>query len=86
MYHRLYFLNNFVYIFTRFSLSIGPTAPTQKVFFVTFSLSVNFVVLIRVPGSLWIRILDNRETDPDPEKLYASLRIRIRNTGDKAID
>ncbi len=45
---------------------VGPTGHTQKVFFVKFSISVNFVVLIRVAygsGSwtpeerIWIRIL-----------------------------
>jgi hypothetical protein len=58
--------------------------PNQKAYFVKFSLPVNFVVLIRV-GILWtrIRILNTREwiPDPDPGKLYGSLRIRIRNTG-----
>ncbi len=38
----------FVYILTLFSLSIGPTGPNQKAYFVKFSLPVNFVVLIRV--------------------------------------
>jgi hypothetical protein len=50
----VYLKRYFLYIFTRFSLSVGPTGPTQKVFFVKFSLPANFVVLIRV-GSLWIR-------------------------------
>jgi hypothetical protein len=31
-----------------FSLSVGPTGTTQTVFYVKFSLPVNFVVLIRV--------------------------------------
>jgi hypothetical protein len=38
----------FLCIFTSFSLSVGPTGPTQKVFFGQFSLPVNFVVLMRV--------------------------------------
>jgi hypothetical protein len=38
----------FVYIFTSFSLSVGPIGPTDKVFFVQFSLPVNFDVLMRV--------------------------------------
>jgi hypothetical protein len=38
----------FLYIFTSFSLPVGPTGPTQKVFFVQFSLPVNFFVLMRV--------------------------------------
>ncbi len=37
-----------LYIITWFSLSVGPTGPTQKVFFVKFSLLVNFFVLIIV--------------------------------------
>ncbi len=32
----------------RFSLSVGPTGPNQKAYFVKFSLPVNFVVLIRI--------------------------------------
>jgi hypothetical protein len=32
----------FFYIFTWFSLSVGPTGPKQKVFFVKFTFSVNF--------------------------------------------
>jgi hypothetical protein len=39
----MYLKQYFLYIFTWFSLS-GPTGPTQKVFFVKFSLPVNFVV------------------------------------------
>jgi hypothetical protein len=35
-------------LFIHLSLSVGPTEPTQKVFFVKFSLSVSFVVLTRV--------------------------------------
>ncbi len=38
-----YLKQYFLYIFTWFSLSVGPTGPTQKVFFVKFSLQVNFV-------------------------------------------
>ncbi len=34
-------------------------------------------------SSLWIRILDTRGTDPDPEKWYGSLRFRIRNAATK---
>jgi hypothetical protein len=63
-----------------FSLSAGPIGPNQKASFVTFSLLVNFVVLIRVAyGSR----SHNRERilDPDPGKLYRSLQIRIHNTG-----
>ncbi len=36
-----------LYIFTWFSLSVGPTGPNQKAYFVKLSLFVNFVVLIR---------------------------------------
>ncbi len=67
----------FSYIFIWFSLSVGPTGPTKKVFFVKFSLPVNFVVLNRVaygsgsgsqpPGEqILVRIL-NIDTDPDPQ-------------------
>jgi hypothetical protein len=44
MYLKLYFL----YIFTWFSLSVGPPGPNQKAYFVKISLTGNFVVLIRV--------------------------------------
>ncbi len=44
----MYLKQYFLYIFTSFSLTIGPTGPTQKVFFFQFSLPVNFVVLMRV--------------------------------------
>jgi hypothetical protein len=44
----MYLKQFFLYIFTSLSLSVGPTGPTQKVFFVQFSLPVNFVVLMRV--------------------------------------
>jgi hypothetical protein len=47
---------------------VGPTGLTQKVFFVKFSLPLNFFVPLE------------KLTDPDPEKLYGSFRIRIRNT------
>ncbi len=73
----MYLKRHFLYIFTWFSLSVGPTGPTQKVFFVRFSLPVIFVVLIGVAygsGS------DTQGTDQEPEKWYASLRIRIHNT------
>jgi hypothetical protein len=39
----------FLYIFTRFSLSVGPTGPTQTVFCVESSPPVNLVLLTRVP-------------------------------------
>jgi hypothetical protein len=71
--------HTFLYIFTWCSLSVGPTGPTQKLFFVKFSLPVNFVVLIRVLMDPDPKHL-GRETDPDSEKLYGSLRIWIRNT------
>ncbi len=66
----MYLKRYFLYIFNWFYLSVGPTGPTQTVFFVKFSLPVNFVVLIRVaygsgsntPGER-IRILKNY-TDP----------------------
>ncbi len=45
----MYLKRYFLCIFTSFSLSVGPTGPTQKVFFVQFSLPANFVVLMRVP-------------------------------------
>ncbi len=75
----MYLNRYFLYIFTWFSLSVGPAGPTQKVFFVKFSLPVNLCVH---QSSLWIRILNTLGTDPDPdpEKWYGSLRIRIRNT------
>ncbi len=38
----------FLHILTWFSLSVGPTGPNQKAYFVKFSLPVNFVVLIKV--------------------------------------
>jgi hypothetical protein len=38
----------FLYIFTLFSLSIGPTGPTLKVFFVEFSLPIQFSCAIIV--------------------------------------
>jgi hypothetical protein len=63
----MYLKQYFLYIFTWFSLSVGPTGPTQKEFFVKFFFPDNFVVLIRLAygsGS------DTRETDPDPEKWY----------------
>ncbi len=44
----MYLKQFFSYIFTWFSSSVGPTGPTQKVFFVKFSLPVNFFVLIRI--------------------------------------
>jgi hypothetical protein len=44
------------------SLSVGPTGPTQKVFFGKFSLPFTFFV----PPS---------RTDPDPEKLYGSATL-----------
>ncbi len=44
----MYLKRYFLYIFTWFSLSVGPTGATQKVFFVKFSLPANFVALIRV--------------------------------------
>ncbi len=58
-------------------MSVGPPGPIQKVFFVKFSLPVNFVVLIRVAygsgsrsytpeGRIRIRILNN-DTNPDPQ-------------------
>ncbi len=40
----IYLKQYFLYIFTWFSLSVGPIGPTQKVFFVKFSLPVNFIV------------------------------------------
>jgi hypothetical protein len=43
----MYLKQYFLYIFTSFSLSVGPIGPTQKIFFVQFSLPVNFVVLMR---------------------------------------
>ncbi len=44
----IYLKQYFLYMFTSFSLSVGPTGSTEKVFFVQFSLPVNFVVLMRV--------------------------------------
>ncbi len=67
----MYLKPYFWYIFTWFTLSVGPTGSTRKVYFVKVSLPVNFIVLIRIP-CLWtqirIRILDTRGG------------IRIRNT------
>jgi hypothetical protein len=37
----------FLYIFSWFSLSVGPTRSKHKAYFVKFSLPVNFVLLIR---------------------------------------
>jgi hypothetical protein len=45
-------------------LSVGPTGPTEKVFFVKFSFPVNFVVLIRVAYM-----------DPDPGKWSGSATL-----------
>jgi hypothetical protein len=54
-------------------LSVGPTGPTQKVFFVKYSLPVNFVVLIRVAYGSGTLTPGNRSgPDPDPEKLYGT--------------
>jgi hypothetical protein len=44
----MYLKRYFLYSFTWFSLSVGSTVPTQKVFFVEFSLPINFDLLIRV--------------------------------------
>jgi hypothetical protein len=40
----MYLKQYFLYIFTSLSFSLGPTVPTQKVFFVKFSLPINFVL------------------------------------------
>jgi hypothetical protein len=49
-------------------LSVGPTGPNQKAKFVKFSLSVNFVVLIRVA------------LDPNPRKPRNGSRILENDT------
>jgi hypothetical protein len=75
----IYLKQYFLHTFTCFSLSVGPTGPTQKVFFVKFSLPF----LIFVPLE--------KLKDPDPRhpreriririlKNYAILTDRIRNT------
>ncbi len=43
-----YLKQYFLYIFIWFFLSVGPTGPNQKAYFVKISLPVNFVVFIRV--------------------------------------
>ncbi len=65
----MYLKQYFLYIFTWFFLSEGPTGPRQKVFFVKFSLPANFVVPLE-------KLVDPDPThpggggaDPDPEKL-----------------
>ncbi len=58
----MYLKQYFLYIFTWFFLSVGPTGPTQEVFFVKFSLPVNFVVPSTV---LWSR--NNFLSDPDSD-------------------
>ncbi len=76
----MYLKQYFLYIFTWFSLSVGPTGPNQQAYIVKFSIPVNFVVLIRVAyrsGSYNTRELI---PDPDPGKWKGSWRIRIRNT------
>jgi hypothetical protein len=42
----MYLKQYFLHTFTWFSLSVGPTGTTQKVFFVKFSLHFNFFVPI----------------------------------------
>jgi hypothetical protein len=59
----MYLKRYFLYSFTWFSLSVGPTVPTQKVFFVEFSLPINFDLLIRVAyGSGSLKIIQIRNT------------------------
>ncbi len=68
----MYLKQYFYYILTWFSLSVGPIGPTQKAYFVKFSLPVNFVVLM---SSLWtvLRIRIRIQEDPS---LFCWIRIR----------
>ncbi len=65
-----------LYILAWFSLSLGLPRATQLAQIVKFSLPVNFILLFRV--GIRIRIREHSGTNPD--KLYGSERIRIRNT------
>ncbi len=66
----MYLKPYFLYILTWFSLSVGPTGPNQKTYFVKFSLPVNFVVLIRVAYGSGSN--NTRELIPDPDPQHAS--------------
>ncbi len=73
MYLKRYF---FLYILTWFSLSLGPIGPNRKAYIVKFSLPVNVIVLIRVAYGSGSQNNLIRIPDPNPGKLYKSLRIR----------
>ncbi len=64
----MYIKRYFLYIFTWFSLSVSPTGPTQREFFIKFFLPVNFVVLTREYGTYG-------------SGSWKFIRIHIRNTG-----